>query len=160
MAGRRTKLTPEVQAGICAMIRAGAFDWVAAEANGIGQSTFYDWLRWGEGGRKLYAEFSAEVKQAHAQARTTAELEVKRQNPLAWLRLGPGRDRRGMPGWTDQVQVTGDDSGEHQSNVLADILAADPELRERLARAFAAQVLSSSDAGTVGLVRKPGRRCE
>lgn len=107
--GRRTKLTPETSQRICAAIRAGAFDWVAAEASGIGRSTFYQWIAFGESGRKPYREFVDNVREAQAQARTSAELEVRKTNPLAWLRLGPGRDRKGAPGWTEQVELSGPD---------------------------------------------------
>ena len=108
MAGRRTLLTPEMSAKICAAIRAGAFDWVAAEAYGIGRRTFYDWIARGETGRAPYLQFSRDVEEARAQARLGAELEVRKGNALAWLRLGPGRDKKGAPGWTEAMEVSGE----------------------------------------------------
>lgn len=102
--GRKTRLTPDASQRICAAIRAGAFDWVAAEANGVSRRSFYDWLAWGEKGREPYSQFSRDVAEARAQARLAAEIEVRRGNPLQWLRLGPGRDRKGAPGWTEQVE--------------------------------------------------------
>ncbi len=102
MAGRRSKLTPEVHNQIVTAIRAGAFDWVAAEAAGISKATYYRWLQRGEAARRgPYREFWVDVRQARAQARVAAETEVRRDNPLAWLRRGPGRTRRGEPGWTE-----------------------------------------------------------
>jgi hypothetical protein len=100
MAGRTTLLSPEVLAAVVATIEAGAFDWVAAEAAGIGRRTFYDWLRRGEAGEEPYAEFLVAVRRARASARGEAERTVRLKNPLAWLRLGPGRERPGEPGWT------------------------------------------------------------
>jgi hypothetical protein len=44
-AGRRTKLTAELQKRICAFIRTGAYDYAAAEACGINRRTFFDWLQ-------------------------------------------------------------------------------------------------------------------
>ena len=107
MAGRRSKLTPEVQQQVVSFIRAGAFDWVAAEAAGIGKSTFYRWLDRGKNASSgAHHEFWDEVRQARAQARVAAETEVRRDNPLAWLRFGPGRERPGEPGWTQSPDVT------------------------------------------------------
>ena len=105
MAGRRTKLTLELQDQIVRFICGGAFDHVAAQAAGIGPSTFYRWLERGEQQpRGPYAGFRTAVLDARAQARAGAEIEVHRDNPLAWLRYGPGRDRLGEPGWTDRQE--------------------------------------------------------
>ena len=42
---------------------------------------------------------------ARAQARAAAEIEVRRDNPAFWLRVGPGRSRPGAPGWTDRQEI-------------------------------------------------------
>jgi len=111
--GRRTLLTPEVQQKIVSYIRAGAFDWVAAEACGIGERTFYHWLKEGAAGRQPYLQFLQEVTTARAEARAAAELEVRKMNPFAWLRYGPGREKPGKPGWTETycAEHTGADGG-------------------------------------------------
>ena len=96
MAGRRTKLTPEVHQHIVAFIRAGAYDWVAAEAAGIGTSAYYRWMERGEASAaEPYRRFWSAVRQARAQARVAAEIEVRRDNPvqLAALRPGPRSGR-------------------------------------------------------------------
>ncbi len=110
--GRRTKLTAEVQEGIVDLIRQGAYDYQAARANGIDDSTFRRWMRAGERGNPIYRPFCAEVRQARAEARTAAEIQVRKDNPLAWLRYGPGRERPGEPGWTEssKVEVSGDEA--------------------------------------------------
>ena len=101
---RPTKLTPEVHHTIVEYIRAGAYDYIAAQAAGLDPSTFRRWLERGAGGRSPYREFAADVAQARAQARVAAEVEVRRDQPLAWLRYGPGRERPGAAGWTQSVQ--------------------------------------------------------
>ena len=112
MAGRRTKLTTEVHQQIVAFIRVGAYDWVAAEAAGIGKSTFYRWLARGEQRADApYRAFYEDVRQARAQARVAAETDVRRDQPLAWLRYGPGRERPGAPGWTESHTLQGADGG-------------------------------------------------
>ncbi len=106
--GRKLRLTPEVQETVVASIREGSFAWIAARAAGISESTFYRWLDLGEQGIEPFREFREQVEAAHAQARSSAEAEVRRTNPLAWLRFGPGRERAGRPGWTEdrqQIQV-------------------------------------------------------
>lgn len=95
-------LDPEARHKITAYIRAGSFDWVAARAAGISAATFYNWMRRGEAGEPVFAEFFDDVQQARAEARLATEVEVKVKEPLAWLRYGPGRDRPGEPGWTDR----------------------------------------------------------
>jgi hypothetical protein len=103
---RPTLLTPERHKAIVAAIRAGSFDWIAAEANGITRETLRLWLRKGERDkRKPYVVFSADVRAARAQARLSAEIEVRRDQPFAWLRFGPGREREGEPGWTESTEL-------------------------------------------------------
>jgi len=112
MPGRKPKLTPETQTTIVAYIRSGAFDWVAAEAAGVGASTFRRWMKAGEGGDAAYIGFYEAVREARGQARVTAEVDVRKDNPLAWLRYGPGRDRGpDERGWTDSKEITGPDGG-------------------------------------------------
>jgi hypothetical protein len=112
LAGRHTKLTPDVQQRILSYIRGGAFEWVAAEAAGIGKSTFYRWLQEGEAADSgSYHDFWLEVRKARAQSRVAAEAEVRRDNPLAWLRYGPGRQRPDEPGWTESHEIAGPDAG-------------------------------------------------
>lgn len=106
MAGRRTLLTPERQRAIVAAIRAGAYDWVAAEANGIDRATFVLWMRRGEREKKQpYLGFFEEVRLARAQARLAAEIEVRKDLPFNWLRYGPGRERENLPGWTESKEI-------------------------------------------------------
>ncbi len=100
-AGRKTLLTPELEATILGFIKAGAYDWVAAEAAGIGSTTFYRWLNEESSPEEPYRAFRENVSRARAEARVVAEAAVKREEPFRWLRFGPGRDRPGRPGWTD-----------------------------------------------------------
>jgi hypothetical protein len=104
---RATRLTSEVRGQILGNLRLGCFDQEAAEAAGVPWETFHEWMLRGEGKhptRKptaVLTRFAREVRHAKAQARRDAEWEVRKTNPLAWLRYGPGRDRPEHPGWTD-----------------------------------------------------------
>ena len=111
--GRRTKLTPEVHKLIVQYIRGGAFDYVAAQASGIGYRTFRRWMKSGESrADSLYRQLWQDVQEARAQARVAAENKVFADAPFNWLRYGPGRERPGKPGWTDSKQVDVTTGGE------------------------------------------------
>lgn len=104
---RKSKLTSELIILICDNIRLGAFDHVAAASAGISRSTFYSWLQQAEqpDADPLFLEFLDKVSQAKATARQVAEARVFQENPFAWLRFGPGKDRPQEPGWTAEVAV-------------------------------------------------------
>jgi len=103
---RPSLLTPERHKAIVAAIRAGAFDWIAAEANGIDRQTFKLWMRKGmRTKREPYLSFVNEVRTARAQARLSAEIEVRKEQPFSWLRFGPGRERDGEEGWTESSEI-------------------------------------------------------
>jgi hypothetical protein len=134
--GRPTQLTTEVHRLIMSAIHAGAFAWVAAASAGIPPSTYGRWMargarEWAEHEQiveawheqhaegedeplpTIFAAFWYDVKRAQALCRLAVERQVRKDNPLAWLRHGPGRDRPGEPGWTDsnKVELTGPDGG-------------------------------------------------
>ena len=110
--GRETLLTDELQARIVRSIRNGAWDWVAAEANGVGRRTVYDWLQRGEGEHPeraqtdAHVQFAHAVREARAQARERVEIHVNQTDGVNWWMKGPGRDRPSEPGWTDRPATT------------------------------------------------------
>lgn len=116
--GRRPLLIRDkaLQDRIVTYIRAGAYDYVAAEACGVPMGTFYRWLQQGEatGAPKVYRDFHDAVRQAQQEARVTAEAAVKAAEPWKWLRYGPGKTKPGRDGWSDpeRVAVGGDAAGE------------------------------------------------
>jgi len=101
---RNTKLTPELTEKICTSIRAGCYDYIACEASGISQSTFYSWLQQAEeaDADPLFVEFLESVTAAKAEARSIAERAVFADKPETWLLKGPGRERPGRDGWASE----------------------------------------------------------
>src|SRR6186997_510227 len=101
-------LTPALTATIAAYIRAGGYPHVACEAAGIPRAVFDDWLRLGNPvGRKkgwrphqLYTPLWLAVMEAKAQARLTAEMAALKEEPVSWLKSGPGKDQPNNPGWS------------------------------------------------------------
>jgi hypothetical protein len=143
VAGRHTKLTPELQRDIVAFITSGSFDYIAAEAVGISRATFYRWYNAGSKAASQYAPFRTAVDTARARARVVAENRVFKEKPDVWLRLGPGRDRPGRPGWTSPARPWTDDIDDEALAAAAKKLAArlgiDEQELLRLARDMARQ---------------------
>jgi hypothetical protein len=151
MAGKNLyQLTPDVQQAITAYIRAGGFPHVAAEAAGIPRAVFERWLEQGKRpkAKPLYRMLHLAVLQARAQARLAAEMAALKDDPLAWLKSGPGRETAEGRGWTVPVKpvVTQDN---RTVNVLLEpqlmglfaavlqVLAPFPEARKAVAEALA-----------------------
>src|SRR5436309_2698023 len=99
------RLTPALQAVIVQFIRAGGYDWIAAEAAGVPRPVFERWLRWGERARRgSYRDFFEQVLKARAEARLAAELTAFKKDARFWLRAGPGRESPDRPGWSNSVK--------------------------------------------------------
>lgn len=113
MAGRNSKLNPERQDRICNALREGNTRRVAAILGGIGESTFYDWLSWGdpehENYSEKYAEFSEAVTRAEAEAEERMVLILFRDAALnekdgykaavEWLK------RRKPQDWSEKTRI-------------------------------------------------------
>ena len=165
-AGRPTLLTEELKQRICTFIRAGAYDWVAAQACGIGKSTFHQWMSRGQHvdtyGRPtdpIYQDFASAVLVARAQARLKAESTVASDDPKFWLRNGPGKTRYGEEGWTETVNVNTAPEVNGAAIMLvlpdggsrADIISALAEQIDELRSANAVDITPTTDeGGTVG----------
>lgn len=88
-------LTAEIAQLIVGLIQAGAMPKDAAGAAGISLRTFHEWIARGEdrhptrpNSPKL-RRFAKAVRKAQAQARAIAMTEVRKKDPLAWLRNAP-----------------------------------------------------------------------
>ena len=152
--GRPSLLTPEVHRSVVAAVRAGSFAWIAAEANGIDRTTFATWMRRGEREQTgQYFTFFMDVRTARAQARLSAEIEVRKSGAFNWLRFGPGREREDAPGWTEtkEIKHSGSVSIVQSTEWLriagALEVALKPFPEARLAVAAALRELQPADAG-------------
>jgi hypothetical protein len=58
------------------------------------------------------------VRQAVAEARLKAEIEVFTSDPVFWLRNGPGKDAPGNPGWSAPVKPVSISTTNQQVNFL------------------------------------------
>lgn len=113
--GRPTKLTPEIQQQIVALLRNGNYVETVCDYVGISKETFYDWLRRGEvGGQRntIYVEFSDAAKKAISAAETVALSEI-RQGVDNWQSRAWFLERRHRERWGNKqaVEHTGKDGG-------------------------------------------------
>jgi hypothetical protein len=84
------QLTDVLQTQILAFLRAGGSPEVAAQAAGVSAERFAQWMRWGRSrnGSARYRQFAEAIDQALAQARLGAEVAIRGEKPLEWLRHG------------------------------------------------------------------------
>ena len=77
--GRKSKLTPELQAEICKWISAGNTKKTACQCAGIDESTLYLWLQAGEKATsgKFFELFNA-IKKAQGQAKARLVLTIQK----------------------------------------------------------------------------------
>ena len=113
-AGRKPKLTPEVQAAICQAIRAGNYNGVAANYAGIGESTFYLWMAQGEqakSGPKL--EFLEAIKKAESDAETRNVALIETAANQSWQAAAWWLERKHNERWgrKERQEVTGEKGG-------------------------------------------------
>ena len=106
---RPTKLTPDVHKKIVNLIKAGNYNDVAAQAVGITESTFYDWMKKGEDGySEIYTEFSKAVKEAGAFSEAHyLELIRKAAQETSWQAAAWVLERKHKDKWGRAVTVEG-----------------------------------------------------
>ena len=126
-------LTEEIAQTILTYIRAGAFDYVAAEAAGISDRTFRDWIARGEGrgprpGTPELVAFAIDVRTARAQVRAAAEIRIFQEHPEYWL-AHVARTKEDREGWTEPRRSKGEDMTPERISGLTD-----EELQEQLDR--------------------------
>lgn len=122
--------TPERIERIADAIRAGNYAQVAARYGGIGESTYYEWLRRGGEGEAPFVEFMEAVKEAEAQAevRNMALIQQAAQGgtwqAAAWYleRRYPARYGR-----RDRMEHSGPDGGPITLQAIAELMGADED---------------------------------
>ncbi len=103
---RKIKLTPDIEGQILSFIRVGGYPHVAAQAAGVPEWLWNEWVALGEkkGAREPYKSFVSKVNQAKAQARLNAEVAALEADPRFWLKNGPGKETPESPGWAAMVR--------------------------------------------------------
>jgi hypothetical protein len=114
-----SKLTPEVHENIIKLIRIGVPHKHAAQANGIDESTYYNWMKWGSKKKNgIYFEFFKSVKKAESEsiARDVAQIE-KAASEGRWQASAWRLERRHPEEWGLKYE----EKIQHSGNIGSDI---------------------------------------
>ena len=125
MAGRKTKLTPQVQAIIIETLQGGGYASTASQRAGIDEATLYRWLERGEKqAQGPFREFRDAVKKAEADIETKATALVLKvafdaDNPN-WVAAMTFLERRYPQHWgrRDRHELVGDGGGPVKLNLV------------------------------------------
>lgn len=123
--GRKSKLMPAVHEASIQSLIFGASDFAAAQAAGISDHTFYNWLERGKTAEDLedegepipgtdipFLQFFQDVRRARGHAVSSAESGLFFEDPGMWLTRGPqARTRHDRDGWSRQVAVIAPSGG-------------------------------------------------
>lgn len=102
MAGRKTKLTPELQARMVEFVAAGNYLSTAAAACGVAESTVHGWIARGRRSKSgIYLEFLESIKKASAEAESKAVGHVlaAAELPTYWQAAATFLERRFKSRW-------------------------------------------------------------
>ena len=99
VAGRKTKLSPDLQKRLLAAIAAGNYIHTACAAVGIGESTYFKWLERGRAGESPYREFIEALTRAEQQA-IVSLVEIVRSHAIGdWRAAAFLLERRQKKDW-------------------------------------------------------------
>jgi hypothetical protein len=133
---RPTKLTKKLRDLIVADIRAGNYAKIAAAANGIGQSTYFSWMKKGaKEKRGRFREFRELVQSAEATAERDMVIIVKRSALEGNSRSAFDFLERKYPdrwGKRERIEHTGKDGAPIEMEVKGDQILRD--LQAKLAK--------------------------
>lgn len=168
--GRPTKLTEDIRDKLVQLVETGNYAEVAAEAIGIGKTTFYQWLKRGRkdeevGRRTRYREFANAIANARAkaQARHVAILSLAAERD--WRAAAHYLERTDPNRWGNRgtMKLEGEVGAKHSGTVevtsddtLAAAIGGDPEAAGLFARLVQRAASRASASGSVGVVDQPG----
>lgn len=123
--GRPTKCTPEITEKVAEAIRDGLYAESAATLAGIGERTYYSWMKRGDAGDEPYVQFRLAVKKAEAEAEA-ASLAVIRgaAQDGTWQAAAWYLERKFPARWSrrDRVEHSGPHEGPITLAGLADLM--------------------------------------
>lgn len=109
MAGRKSKLTADLQAKIVKLIRQGNYAETACNAVGISDVTYYNWLKWGEKEPdSIYFSFFKAIKEAESKSEAEYLELIKKAAPTSWQAAAWIMERKWWKKWgrKDKIQMT------------------------------------------------------
>lgn len=107
MAGRNTKLTPELQERLCSAISAGNYYEAACSYAGIDYTTFWGWMKRGEkAGKGVFFDFFKAIQKAQADSEVSIVANWKKQIPEDWKAARDFLARRFPERWGPKETLT------------------------------------------------------
>lgn len=142
--GRKTKLTPDVQKEIGQNIILGMPIKFAAEAAGIGETTFYRWMQSGEKAKRgKFREFWEYIKECQAKAvQLHVKLITRAANEGSWQASAWILERRHPNefGRKDRIDMKADIKSKNDIPLTTEVLEASHSYLKAVAKARADQV--------------------
>lgn len=114
--GRKLKCTPELINQIAALVSSGNYIETACQISGISRSTFYDWKKKGEEGKRPFLEFLDTIKKAEAIAEAKRIQLISQASEENWQAAAWYLERRFPERW-GRKKVDMEHSGDIQVNI-------------------------------------------
>lgn len=138
MAGRPTKYTRTIGEQICKLVAAGVSVEAAAQSQGIGKRTVYDWRERGEAGDALYAGFAVELEKAMGDIEARLTMSVTAKAKADWRAGAWWLERRRPEVYGDQAALNRKLHAEYVRMLDAAKRTLDPDRYKAFAAALAA----------------------
>lgn len=124
MAGRPTKLTPELQAKICEYLATGCYVCTACDLCGIGERTYYDWMARAEAGEEPYSQFAQAIKDAEARAEARAVALVQKAMVDDWKAAMTWMERKFPDRWSrnERREISGPGGGPVEQQIVFEVV--------------------------------------
>jgi transposase len=142
MAGRKTKLTPQLIKNAERLLKGGNYVNTVCEYLGIGESTWYRWMEEGEQAQTgLKREFWESIKKAEAEAeiRLITDLQKIADEDRSWQAIAWMLERKYPSRWgkkdrlTAEIEHSGQITNKEETHVtIKQQITADAESRELL----------------------------
>lgn len=105
VAGRPTKYTRAIGEQICKLVGAGVSVEAAAQSQGVGKRTVYDWRERGEAGERPYADFALELEKAQGDIESMMTMNVTAKAKKDWRAGAWWLERRRPEVYGDQAAL-------------------------------------------------------
>lgn len=134
-------LSPARRAAIIESIEAGNYIAVSAQANGVPERTFYEWLEKGRNGRAGYTSFLRDVEEAQRKAEDRLVTIVSNAALDQWQAAAWLLERKNYKRWGRKDKL------EAEVNIKTDMSSLTDEQLEQLAAGDFAAIAGQSGVG-------------
>ena len=124
MAGRPTKLTPELQAKLCEYLATGCYVCTACALVGISDQTLSNWKQRGAAGEEPYLGFVDAIKDAEARAEARAVALVQKAMVDDWKAAMTWMERKFPDRWSrnERREISGPGGGPVEQQIVFEVV--------------------------------------